>query len=146
MPGNSEEGTTMSPELAQSGHPAITPYLAIKGADKGIEFYKQAFGAIEVMRLVDPDGRISHAEIRIGGSPVMISDEYPEIGVFSPQTLGGSPVMIILETADVDILFNQAVAAGAQVVRPLQDAFDGALRNAKLNDPFGHRWMILPRK
>jgi PhnB protein len=136
----------MSGQSIQSDHPAISPYLAIKGADKGIEFYKQAFGAVEVMRLVDPDGRVSHAEIRIGGFPVMISDEYPEIGVFSAQSLGGSPVMIILETADVDALFDRAVAAGARVDRPLQDAFDGALRNAKLRDPFGHRWMILTRK
>jgi PhnB protein len=76
----------------------------------------------------------------------MISDEYPEIDVLSPQSLGGSPVMIVLNVVNVDALFNQAVSAGATVVRSLQDSFEGALRTAKVNDPFGHRWLILTRK
>jgi len=125
---------------------AVTPYLAVKDAAAALEFYARAFGAMEVCRLPDEDGRISHAEMRLGGLPVMLSDEYPEIGVLSPQTLGGSPVMVILEVADVDALLARAVAAGARLVRPLQDGFDGKLRTAKVDDPFGHRWMLLTRR
>jgi PhnB protein len=125
---------------------AVTPYLAVKDAAGAIDFYRRAFGAEEVYRLPDDDGRVSHAELRLGGLPLMISDEYPEIGVLGPQTLGGSAVMIILEVADVDALFARAVAAGASVVRPLQDGFDGALRTAKVDDPFGHRWMLLTQR
>jgi PhnB protein len=124
---------------------ALTPYLAVKDAANAIEFYRRAFGAEEVYRLPDEDGRVSHAELRLGGLPLMISDEYPEIGVLGPQTLGGSPVMVILEVADVDALFARAVSAGASVVRPLQDGFDGALRTAKVDDPYGHRWMLLTK-
>lgn len=124
----------------------VTPYLAVKDADRAIAFYKKAFGATETLRLNDPDGRISHAEIRINNTPIYISDEYPDIDVLSPQAIGGSPVMIVLDVADVDAVFRQAIAAGAVVVRPLQDGFDGALRTAKVNDPFGHRWMILTHK
>lgn len=124
----------------------VTPYLAIKGASQAIEFYRTAFGAVEVFRLEDKDGRVSHAEIRIGGAAVLISDEYPEIGVRGPLSLGGSAVMIVLEVPDVDWVFGQAVQAGAVVDRPLQDSFNGALRNGKLVDPYGHRWMVLTRK
>jgi PhnB protein len=136
----------MADQPIRPEYPAVTPYLAVKGAAQAIEFYKRAFGAEEVFRLNDGDGRVSHAELRIAGDPIMISDEYPEIGVYSAQSLGGSPVMIVLDVADVDALFNQAVAAGAIVDRPLQDGFDGSLRTGKVNDPFGHRWMILTRK
>lgn len=121
----------------------ITPYLCVKGAAQAIEFYKQAFGAAEAMRLVDSDGRVSHAEIEIGGSPIYLADEFPEINVFSPKSIGGSPVLIVLRVADVDALFNQAVAAGATVERPLEDGFEGAHRTGKLVDPFGHHWLVL---
>ena len=124
----------------------ITPYLAVKGASDAIAFYQAAFGAVEVFRLNDADGRVSHAEIRIDGAALMISDEYPEIGVRGPKTMGGSAVMIVLEVADVDRVFQRAVSAGAGIERPLQDSFDGDLRNGKLVDPFGHRWMVLTRK
>jgi PhnB protein len=120
-----------------------TPYLCAKDTASAIAFYKKAFGAIETARLTEPSGRISHAEITIGDARIMISDEFPEINVLSPQTIGGSPVMIVLEVEDVDALFSQAVSAGATVDRPLMDAFDGAMRNGKLVDPYGHRWMIL---
>lgn len=123
----------------------ITPYLCAKDAARAIDFYKTAFGALETLRLPDDDGRVSHAELLIGDAKVFISDEYPEIGVLSPGTIGGSPVMIVLEVSDVDSLFNQAVAAGAKVDRPVMDRFDGALRNGKLLDPFGHRWMLTSR-
>ena len=125
---------------------AVTPYLAVHDAAAALEFYARAFGAVELYRLPDLDGRISHAEMRLGGLPVMLSDEYPEIEVLSPRALGGSPVMLILEVADVDALFTRAVAAGAKVVRPLQDGFDGKLRTAKVDDPFGHRRMLLTRR
>jgi PhnB protein len=124
---------------------AITPYLCAKDAARAIDFYKQAFGALEISRITDDDGRIGHAELLIGGAKVFISDEYPEIGVLSPETVGGSPVMVVLEVENVDALFNQAVTAGASVDRPVMDRFDGALRNGKLIDPFGHRWMLSSR-
>jgi PhnB protein len=136
----------MTDQPDQEVHVTVTPYLAVKDADRAIAFYKKAFGASETLRLNDPDGRISHAEIQINHTPIFISDEYPDIDVLSPQTIGGSPVMIVLDVADVDAVFRQAVAAGAVVVSPLLDGFDGALRTAKVNDPFGHRWMILTHK
>ena len=123
----------------------IVPYLAFEDASQAIEFYRQAFGAVESYRLED-DGKISHAEIRIGEAVIYLSDRYPEIDVLSPKDLGGSPVMIVLEVEDVDQLFNQAVTAGASVSRPLEDSFEGTLRTGKLVDPFGHRWMILTYK
>lgn len=124
---------------------AAIPYLCAKDAAKAIEFYKLAFGALEVYRIPDDEGRVSHAELLIGGARIFVSDEYPEIGVLSPQTVGGSPVMVVIEMDTVDDLFNRAVAAGARVDRPLMDRFDGALRNGKLIDPFGHRWMLTTR-
>ncbi len=133
-------------ESQNTGFSGVTPYLAVQGAGRAIEFYCQAFGAVEIYRLNDPDGRVSHAELRLGTSPLFVSDEYPEIGVLSPSSLGGSAVMLVLEVADVDSIFQQAVAAGATVDRPLQDAFDGKLRNGKLTDPFGHRWMVVTRR
>jgi PhnB protein len=123
-----------------------TPYLCVKDTAAAINFYTRAFGAVETARLIQPDGRIGHAEIRIGGAPIFISDEFPEIGVLSPASLGGSPVMIVLDVPDIDALFDQAIAAGAIADRPVADQFGGAQRNGKLIDPFGHRWMILTRK
>ncbi len=123
-----------------------TPYLCNRDTAGALAFYEKAFGAVETMRLTDDQGRVSHAEIKIGDARIMVSDEHPEINVLSPQTLGGSPVMIVLDVEDVDALFHQAVAAGMTVDRPLQDGFGGALRTAKLIDPYGHRWMILTRR
>jgi PhnB protein len=123
-----------------------TPYLCAKGAPQAIDFYKRAFGAIEEVRLIDSAGRISHAEILIGGAPIYLADEHPEINVLSPQTLGGSPVLIVLDVPDVDTLFSQAVAAGATVDRPLADDFDGGMRTGKVIDPFGHSWLLITMK
>ena len=120
----------------------VTPYLAIQDAGQAIEFYKQALGAVEVFRLNGDDGRVSHAEIHIDGAAIYISDEYPDIHVYSAQRLGDSPVMIVLEVADVDASYERAVAAGAAPDRPPQDSFDGALRTAKVVDPYRHRWMF----
>jgi PhnB protein len=123
----------------------ITPYLTFRDASQAIEFYRQAFDAVEQGRL-DEDGKVSHAEILIHGVQVYLSDEYPEIDVRSPETLGGSPVMLVLDVEDADSVFNQAIAAGATETRPLQDSFDGALRTGKFVDPFGHHWMVTTQR
>ena len=124
----------------------VTPYLCAQDAPRAIAFYVQAFGAEEVFRLLDDAGRVSHAEIRIGVAPIYLSDEHPESGALSPESVGGSPVLLVLEVEDVDAMFHQAVAAGATVDRPLMDTFDGAMRNGKVCDPFGHRWMLLTNR
>jgi PhnB protein len=115
--------------------------LIIKDATRAIEFYKKAFGATELMCMADPSGRIGHAEIRIGNSPIMLADEAPEMGYRSPQSLGSSPVSILLYVEDVDAVFSQAVAAGAKVERPVKDQFYGD-RSGGVTDPFGHVWHI----
>ena len=123
------------------GYHTATPYLIIQGAAKAIEFYKSAFGATEVLRFAQPDGRIGHAEIKIGDSHIMLADEFPEMGARSPKSLGGSPVSILLYVEDVDALAKQAVAAGAKVTRPVKDQFYGD-RSGGFEDPFGHQWHI----
>lgn len=123
------------------GYPTATPYLTLKNASGALDFYARAFGAKEVMRLAAPDGKIGHAEMRIGNSPIMLSDEYPDMGVLSPESIGGSPVMLHLYVEDVDATFLRAVAAGATVLTPVADQFYGD-RGGKLSDPFGHVWWI----
>jgi len=127
------------------GYHTATPYLIVNGAAEAIEFYKQAFGATESMRLEAPGGKVGHAEMRIGDSPIMLADEHPEMGAQSPTTLGGSPISILLYVEDVDARFEQAVAAGAEVVRPVADQFYGD-RSGTIKDPFGHSWSIATRK
>ena len=127
------------------GFEHATPYICCKGAAQAIDFYKEAFGAVETMRLAEPNGRIGHAEMRIGGAPIMLSDEYPEMDVISPATLGNTPVSIHIYVADVDTLFARAVAAGATATRPPADQFYGD-RSASLVDPFGHKWMFATHK
>lgn len=128
------------------GFHSVTPYLAIKGAAAAIEFYKQAFGAQERCRLPSPDGKgIGHAEILIGDSIVMLSDEFPEYGKLSPQTIKGSPVTLTLYVEDVDAVYQQAVAAGATAVQPVADKFYGD-RSGCLKDPFGYDWMVMTHK
>jgi PhnB protein len=129
------------PKPIPEGYHTATPYLIIKNAAKAIEFYKEAFGAKEIMRMSQPDGRIGHAEIKIGDSPIMLADEFPEMGARSPQSLGGSPVSILLYVEDVDAFAKQAVAAGTKVVRPVKDQFYGD-RSGSFEDPFGHQWHI----
>jgi PhnB protein len=123
------------------GYHTVTPYLIVKGAANAIEFYKKAFGAKELFRFPQPDGRIGHAEIKIGDSHIMLADEYPEMGARGPETIGGTPVSILLYVENVDQLFNQAVASGAKVQRPVQNQFYGD-RTGILTDPFGHSWYI----
>lgn len=123
------------------GYHTVTPYLYIKGAADAIEFYKKAFGAEEIMRFAGPDGKLGHAEIRIGNSPIMMADEHPGMGVLGPSTRGGTTVGFALYVNDVDSLFAKAVAAGAKVDRPIKNQFYGD-RSGTLTDPFGHQWTI----
>ena len=127
------------------GSESATPYLSIKGAADAIEFYKKAFGATEIMRVAGPDGRIGHAELKIGKAKFMLADEYPEMGFLSPRTLGGSPVTIHVYVEDVDALAGRAEAAGAKVRRPVADQFYGD-RAGQLEDPFGHVWHFATHK
>lgn len=123
------------------GYHSVTPYLSIQSAAEAIEFYKRAFGAIELFRLVAPSGEIGHAEIRIGDSSIMLADPC-ETGAFrSPQALGGSSVGLHVYVKDVDAQFAQAVEAGAKIVKPVEDQFYGD-RNGTLEDPFGHVWFL----
>jgi PhnB protein len=127
------------------GYHAVTPYLIIKGAADAIEYYNRAFGATELFRFPTPDGKVGHAEIKIGDSPIMLADEYPDMGYKGPQTLGGSPTSIMIYVEDVDTIFNQAVAEGATIKEALQDKFYGD-RMGTIIDPFGHRWHIATHK
>ena len=127
------------------GYHTATPYLIIGGAGDAIEFYKKAFGATELFRFPSPDGKIGHAEIKIGDSPIMLADEYPAMGYKGPQTLGGSPVSIMIYVADVDTVFSQAVAAGATVKEAVSDKFYGD-RMGTVTDPFGHVWHVATHK
>jgi PhnB protein len=123
------------------GYQSVTPYLIVGDAARAIDFYKQAFGATEVLRMEGPGGRIGHAEIKIGDSHVMLADEHPEIGARSPQTIGGSPVSLLLYVEDVDATVGRAVEAGAKLVRPVRDQFYGD-RTGGVEDPFGHAWHV----
>ena len=123
------------------GYHSITPYLCIKNAAAAIDFYKQAFGAIEVFRMDSPDGKIGHAEIKIGNSHLMLADEHPEMGFRSPQTIGGTPIHLMIYVEDVDAVVQQAVDTGATLKRPVADQFYGD-RTGGVEDPFGYTWYI----
>ena len=123
------------------GYHSVTPYLIIKGASDAIDFYKKAFGATELFRMPAPGGKVGHAEIKIGDSPIMLADESPEMGHVGPTTLGGTPVSIMIYVEDVDTIFKQAIAAGGEQQKPLQDQFYGD-RSGSLKDPFGHVWHV----
>ena len=127
------------------GYHTVIPYLSIKGAADAIEFYKKAFGATELMRMAQPDGRVGHAELQIGDSKVMLADEFPEMDFRSPRSVGGSPVMLHLYVEDVDTVVGRAVANGAKVLRPIQDQFYGD-RSGTLADPYGHLWHVATHK
>ncbi len=132
---------TSRPKPIPDGYHTATPYLIVNDAALAIEFYKEAFGATELLRMAKPDGKIGHAEIRIGDSTIMLADEFPEMGARSPQSFGGSPVSIFLYVENVDAVFAQTVAAGAVVQRPVADQFYGD-RMGGVKDPFGHAWYI----
>ena len=121
------------------------PYLCVNDAAAAIVFYKKAFGATEIYRLTEPGGKIGHAEIRIGRAVVILAGEYPDFGHRSPRSLGGTAVKIHLYVEDVDALVSSAYDAGAKILQPVKDEFYGA-RSGKLEDPFGHVWIIATRK
>jgi PhnB protein len=124
-----------------AGYHTATPYLVVRDAARAIDFYKRAFDAAEVMRMDGPEGKIGHAELKIGDSILMLSDETPGCPNRSPQSLGGSPVGIFLYVTDVDSAFQKAISAGAKVEMPLENMFWGD-RYGKLTDPFGHSWSM----
>ena len=126
------------------GYHTATPYLIVTGAANAIEFYKKAFGAEEMMRMSQPDGRIGHAEIKIGDSPIMLADEFPDMGARSPQSLGGSPVSILLRKGRGRYVHSGG-RCGATVQRPVADQFYGD-RTGGVTDPFGHVWYIATHK
>jgi PhnB protein len=119
----------------------VTPYLIVKGAADAIDFYKKIYGATEIMRMPGPDGKIGHAELKIGDSVIMLADENLEMGHKSPRSVGGSPVSLVLYVQDVDRTVKNAVEAGSKLVRPVADQFYGD-RTGGLVDPFGHEWYL----
>lgn len=119
----------------------IYPYLRVHSAADAIDFYARAFGAKEEFRLTEPNGRIGHAEIKIGPATVMLADEFPEKGIVGPHSIGGTTFSLHLHVDDVDRLFARAIAAGATPLRPLQDQFYGE-RSGTILDPFGHEWHL----
>ena len=135
----------MAVQPIPEGYHTVTPHLIVDNAPKAIEFYKQAFAATELDRLDMHDGRVGHAEIKIGDSIIMLADEFPEMGIKSPKSIGGSASSILLYVEDVDARFDQAIAAGATVERPVKDQFYGS-RSGTLVDPFGHKWSIATHK
>ncbi|HEV3415259.1 MAG TPA: VOC family protein [Pirellulales bacterium] len=120
---------------------SVTPYLIVHDAAAAIDYYKRALGATELMRLPRPDGKVAHAEIKIGDSTIMLADEAPQMGARSPKTIGGSPVSIMLYVENVNDRFPKAIAAGGKEIHPLKDQFYGD-RSGTLEDPFGHTWTI----
>ncbi len=121
------------------GYHTVTTSLTIKGAAEALEFYKKAFGATEDYRLENPDGTIVHAEFRIGDSVIMLSDEFPEWGSLSPQTVGGCPITLIVYVPDVDAAIAKAIEAGAKELTPICDQFWGD-RMGCVTDPYGFKW------
>ena len=128
-----------------AGYHTVTPYLACGDAAGAIEFYKRAFAASEIIRIPGPNGKIGHAEVRIGDSPVMLTDEYAEMNFLGPRSRGGTTVHIHIYVKDVDAMVERAVAAGAKLLRAVKDQFYGD-RTGSLEDPFGHVWHIATHK
>jgi PhnB protein len=120
------------------GYEGVTPYLICRNAEGAIEFYKKAFGAIELFRIGEP-GMVGHAEMKIGKAIIMLADEHPQMGVVSPDTLGGTPVQLMIYVDDVDTFTANAVGEGLTVLRPVENQFYGD-RSGQFKDPFGHVW------
>ena len=131
----------MSTSYLPKGYPVLSPYLFVDGASAAIDFYCKVFGASERMRMPGPDGKLMHAELAIGESVIMLSDEHPEMKALGPKTVGGTPVMVGVYVEDVDAVVAAAVAEGSIVERPVQDQFYGD-RSGTFEDPFGHRWNV----
>lgn len=124
---------------------SVTPYLFVDNGAKALEFYQKAFGGEELFRMNDPSGRIGHAEVKIGNSIIMLSDEYPEMDARGPNSLGGTPIGLYVYVQDVDAVFSRAIQAGGRVVKPVADQFYGD-RCGALKDPFGHLWTLATHK
>ena len=124
------------------GYARLTPYLCIDGAAEAIDFYGKVFGAKERMRMPAPGGKVGHAELQIGDSVVMLSDEYPEMDVRGPKSIGGTSTTLSLYVDDVDATFAKAISLGAQALRPVENQFYGD-RSGQFEDPFGHRWSVM---
>ena len=135
----------MTAKPIPAGYEAAIPYLSCRDAARALDFYRDAFGAAEHMRMTQPDGRIGHAEILIGNARVMLADEFPEMGFSSPASIGGSAVGIHVYVEDVDAIVRRAAAAGARVLREPADQFYGD-RSATIEDPSGHRWFFATHK
>jgi PhnB protein len=135
----------MSVKPIPDGYHTATPYMVVDDAAAAIEFYKAALGATELFRMPGPGGRIMHAEIKVGDSPIMLCDENPACAARSPRHFGGSPLTLMLYVEDVDSFIDRAVAAGAKLERPIADQFYGD-RSGGIEDPFGHRWYIATHK
>jgi PhnB protein len=133
----------MSPSVnpIPDGYPRVCPYLAVDGAGKAIDFYKEVLGATERMRMGGPDGKVGHAELALGDSVIMLADAFPDMGMLSPKSVGGSPVTIHVYVDDVDATFDRALKAGAKSLQPVEDKFYGD-RSGAFEDPFGHRWDV----
>jgi len=127
------------------GYHSVTPYLIVRGGAAAIEYYIKAFGAVELFRFPAPDGKVGHAEIKIGDSPIMLADEYPEMGYKGPQSIGGSSVSLMIYVEDVDTVFERAVSEGATAKEKVQDKFYGD-RMGTVIDPFGHIWHLATHK
>jgi PhnB protein len=145
MSSSANKVVSMPVNPVPEGYHSVTPYLIINDAARAIDFYKKVFGATEVMRMADPNGKVGHAEIQIGNSKIMLADEHPEMGHRSPQSLGGSPVGLHLYLKDVDGTVEKALAAGAKLERPVKDQFYGD-RSGQIKDPFGHVWNVSTHK
>ena len=126
------------------GYHSLTPYLIIDGAAKALDYYKKAFGATELFRM-EHEGKIGHAEMKIGDSPFMLSDEHPEMGYKGPKSIGGSAVGLMIYVDDCDAVFKQAIEAGGTEMKAMQDQFYGD-RSGTLTDPFGHIWTVATHK
>jgi len=135
----------MTVQAVPTGYHTLTPYMTVRDAARAIEFYKQAFGAVERGAMKGPDGKVMHAELLIGDSIVMLADEQPQFGALSPQSTGGAGMGLHIYVEDVDSAFDRAVKAGAKVEMPVGDMFWGD-RYGKLADPFGHKWSIATHK
>ncbi len=127
------------------GRNSVTPYLIVNNAARAIDYYKNVFGATELMRMPGPDGKIGHAELKIGDSIVMLADENVAMGNRSAESIGASPVSLYVYLPDVDKAFEKAVAGGAKILKPVEDQFYGD-RSGFLRDPFGHLWGIATHK
>ncbi|MEM1400507.1 MAG: VOC family protein [Pseudomonadota bacterium] len=138
----SGDETSSDEKPSIDGRNTVTAYLCVRDAAGAIDFYKKAFGATQATDAITmPDGKIGHAELHIGNSKVMLSDEFPDWGANSPSTLGGSPVTLMLTVPDADDFVEKAVQEGAEIIRPVENQFYGE-RSGQILDPFGFKWGI----